>query len=150
MGRFHVKGVLTIACEIYTCRLILMPSRPEGLMKNVKNTQEEEKMFVQWINRTELISLYTYLSTVTWLQTGLELVTRFIDHLYTQSVTTSNYDSFTGLQVLKYNTHKIFCTFTSRFLVMDSNNVLCLFPYHMTNSHNYLNWHVHRSVGQFV
>jgi hypothetical protein len=32
---------------------------------------------------------------------GVEMVTRFIDHLYTPLVTTSNYNSLTGLHTLK-------------------------------------------------
>jgi hypothetical protein len=32
---------------------------------------------------------------------GFGLVTRFIDHLFTQLITTSNYNSLTGLHTLK-------------------------------------------------
>jgi hypothetical protein len=38
---------------------------------------------------------------VEWLYTGFGLVIGFIDHLYTQLVTTNKYNSFTGLHPLK-------------------------------------------------
>jgi hypothetical protein len=57
---------------------------------------------------------------------GFGLVIGFTD---TQLVTTSNYNSLTDLHTLKISVkcsiYKAFYVFTSRFLVMDPNNVLC-------------------------
>jgi hypothetical protein len=64
----------------------------------------------------------------------IELVTQFIDHLYVQLVTTSNCNSLIGLHTLKITeTAAVFYVFTSRFLVTDTDNVLCLGPYPLTN-----------------
>jgi hypothetical protein len=60
----------------------------------------------------------------------------FIDHLYTQLVTTSNYNNLTGLYTLQMTVttaHKIFYAFISRFLVTDPDSVLCLRPCRLTN-----------------
>jgi hypothetical protein len=64
------------------------------------------------------------------------LVIGFTDHLETQPLTTSNYNSLTGLR-----THKITVTaahmnpsvFTSLFPVTDLNTVLCLCPSRLAN-----------------
>jgi hypothetical protein len=59
------------------------------------------------------------------------LVIGFIEHIYTQLVTTSNYkavaNSCTRLLTTVYAKSSQF-VFTSRFLVTDPNNVLCLRP----------------------
>jgi hypothetical protein len=60
----------------------------------------------------------------------------FIEHLYTQLVTTSNYNSRTSWRTLKITVtaaHIVFHAFTSRFLVTDPNNVLCLRSYRLAN-----------------
>jgi hypothetical protein len=64
-------------------------------------------------------------------------MTQFIDHLYTQLVTTSNSNSLTDLHTLKITVtakYIFFYIFTSRFLVTDLNNVLCLRPYRVANT----------------
>jgi hypothetical protein len=63
-------------------------------------------------------------------------MTRFIDHLYTQLITASNYNSLTGLHTLKITVtaaHIVFYVFISHFLATNSNSVLCLRPYRLTN-----------------
>jgi hypothetical protein len=67
---------------------------------------------------------------------GFGLVIGFIEHLYTQLVTTSKYNSLTGLHTLKITVtaaHIKSSVFTSRFLVTDPNNFLCLRPYRLAN-----------------
>jgi hypothetical protein len=56
---------------------------------------------------------------------GFELVTQFIDHLYTQLVTSSNYSSIGNLHTLQiHRAHAKFSqsAFTSHFLVIDLNS----------------------------
>jgi hypothetical protein len=65
-----------------------------------------------------------------WLETGFGLETQFIDQLYTQPVTTSNYNSLTGFYTAA---HIILYVFASRFLVTDHNNALCLRHYRLSN-----------------
>jgi hypothetical protein len=64
---------------------------------------------------------------------GFGLVIGFIDHL--QMVITSNYNalanSCTRLLTTAHSKSSHF--FTSRFLVTDPNNVLCLLPYWLEN-----------------
>jgi hypothetical protein len=55
----------------------------------------------------------------------LGLVTRFIDHLHTQLLTTSNYNATTDLHTLQITVteaHIKSSVFTSRFLVTALNN----------------------------
>jgi hypothetical protein len=64
-------------------------------------------------------------------------MTWFIDHLYKQLITEIEYNSLTGLHTLKITVtvahRKPFCVFSSRFLVTDPNDVLCLRPYQPAN-----------------
>jgi hypothetical protein len=63
-------------------------------------------------------------------------VARFIEHLYTQLVTISIYNSLTGLHTLKITVtaaHTKSSVFTSRFLVTDPDSVLCLGPCRLPN-----------------
>jgi uncharacterized PurR-regulated membrane protein YhhQ (DUF165 family) len=61
---------------------------------------------------------------------GFGLVIGFIEHL--QIVTTSNYSATANSHTLKFttaHTNSSQFVFTSRFLVTDRKNVLCLRPY---------------------
>jgi hypothetical protein len=56
---------------------------------------------------------------------GFGLVTQFLEHLYTQLVTTSNYGATANLhtlQITKAHAKSFLSTFTSRFLVTNLNN----------------------------
>jgi hypothetical protein len=67
---------------------------------------------------------------------GFALIIGFIEHLYTQPVTTGNYNSLTVLHTVKITVtaaHMKSSVFASRFLVMDPNNVLSLRPYRLPN-----------------
>jgi hypothetical protein len=58
------------------------------------------------------------------------------EHLYTQLVTTSNYNRLIGLHTLKITViaaHIKYPVFSSRFLATDPNNVLCERPYRLAN-----------------
>jgi hypothetical protein len=61
----------------------------------------------------------------------LGLLTRFIDHL--QIVSTSNYNSLTGLHTQKITVIADLCVFISLFLVKNPNNVFVLLPYRLAN-----------------
>jgi hypothetical protein len=55
---------------------------------------------------------------------------------HTTLITTTNYNSLSGLHALKITVtaaHIFFYVFTSRFLVTASDNVLCLRPYRLVN-----------------
>jgi hypothetical protein len=72
----------------------------------------------------KLVAGVDIVTCMKWLYT----VTPFIEHVFTQLVSTSNYNSLAGLHNLKITVtaaHKIFHVFTSRFLVTDPNNFLC-------------------------
>jgi hypothetical protein len=61
-----------------------------------------------------------------WLKTGFRLIIRFIEHLCTQFVTTSNCSAITNSHTLKFATvhnyvFSVCCVFTSRCLVTASN-----------------------------
>jgi hypothetical protein len=65
---------------------------------------------------------------------GFGLVIRFIDHLHI--VTLSNYSASANSHTLQFTTAHTKSpqfVFISRFLVMDSNNVLCLCHYWLVN-----------------
>jgi cell shape-determining protein MreD len=66
------------------------------------------------------------LFTSKWLQTGFGLVIGFIDHL-------EIVNSLIHALVFSLQTYLIFSIFTGRFLVTDSNNVLCLGSYRLAN-----------------
>jgi hypothetical protein len=61
----------------------------------------------------------------------------FAEYLYTQLVTARNYSSLHWFTDSKdhfnCSTYKVFYVFTSRFLVTDPNNVLCLRRYRLVN-----------------
>jgi hypothetical protein len=76
-----------------------------------------------------IVNIFIILLRVWVTKTGFGLLTWFIDHLYPHLITTSKYNSLTGLHTLKITVtaaHKVSYVFTSRFLVTDPNNVLCL------------------------
>jgi hypothetical protein len=68
---------------------------------------------------------------VIWQVMGFGLVILFSEHL--QSLNTSNYDAVTiSLNLLITAAHAFCYLFTSRCLVTDLNNALCLHPYRLT------------------
>jgi hypothetical protein len=67
--------------------------------------------------------------------TGFGLVIGFIDNL--EIVTTSNYSAIANSHIaVHYITYVFSVSFTSRFLVTDPSNVLCLRPCQLTNVRN--------------